>query len=49
MFSICHLTLKEPGLFGEMAGSRARVGKYKMDLDEFIVPETKKILKEYWD
>ena len=32
-----------------MAGSRDGVGKYKMDLDQFIVPETKKILKEYWD
>ena len=32
-----------------MAGSRDGVGKYKMDLDQFIVSETKKILKEYWD
>ena len=43
------LRLKKPGLFREMAGSRAGVGKYKMDLDQFIVPETKEILKEYWD
>lgn len=37
---------KEPGLLGKMANCRAGSRQYRMSLEHFVVPESKKVLKK---